>query len=79
MANVAKEKKAKKAWAREELEKLCRSQRKAGLPEAESPEPSISGGSEGDEGEDPSWLNELLEEDPTNQGDSVAPRGGRRF
>lgn len=66
-------KKAKKAQAREELDKLRRAARNAGLPEPECPEASIS---EGEEGEDPNWLNELLEEECPVRGGGIG--GSRR-
>jgi hypothetical protein len=66
----------KKAQAREELDKLCRATRKAGLPELESPEASIS---EGEEREDPHWLNELLEEESLVWGDWWLSETGHRL
>ena len=70
-------KKAKKAQAREELDKLRRAARNAGLPEPECPEASIS---EGEEGEDPNWLNELLEEEcPVRGGDRRLPERSYRL
>jgi len=74
LKDEAKAKTAKKAKAVEDLAKHCREARKAGLPELEIPEASIS---EGGDLEDSHWLNELLEEEESPaRGWSEAPGGG---